>query len=402
MTITTSRARRFLLAYQGLLPPYRYNSKAEILTYIKNVGCIQFDPLNIAGHNPELVLQARIKDFRPYMLSELLYRERKLLDGWDKNMSIYSAEDWPFFQRNRDQARQRYGHEDMPAMKVLPLVRKALEERGPLSSIDLDLNQVVGWSWSPTRIARAALESMYAWGELIIHHKVHTRKVYDFTCNHLPEKILTSPDPNEKTNDFHDWYVTRRIGSVGLLWNKSGGAWLGISGMNSKQRQEALARLCAQKKVYEIRIKGIDTPFYIRSSEIPLLERITCSEKTEPSAAVIAPLDNLLWDRDMVKKLFDFEYRWEVYKPIAERQYGYYVLPVLYKDRFIARFEPARDKKTGTLIIKGWWWENDVKQTNTMYAVLKACTKRFMHYLEVDTLKIQFKNPGQADCNWLV
>ena len=62
-------------------------------------------------------------------------------------------------------------------------------------------------------------------------------------------------------------------------------------------------------------------------------------------AAIIAPLDNLMWDREIIKVLFGFNYRWEVYKPDKEREYGYYVLPIIYGERFIARFEPGRDKK---------------------------------------------------------
>ena len=95
LTLTNQQARRFILARQGLWPPYELEGKSGVLSYIRRVGCIQFDPLNIVGRNPELVLQARVSDFRPAMLEELLYEDWKLLDGWDKNMSIYCVEDWP-------------------------------------------------------------------------------------------------------------------------------------------------------------------------------------------------------------------------------------------------------------------------------------------------------------------
>ena len=110
MHITKAHARRFLLAYQGLWPPDAFQGKPGILDYIRRVGCIQFDPLNIAGHNPELVLQARVEGFRPAMLKELLYEERKLIDGWDKMMSIYCVEDWPYFRRWREAARRSSGN----------------------------------------------------------------------------------------------------------------------------------------------------------------------------------------------------------------------------------------------------------------------------------------------------
>ncbi len=51
--------------------------------------------------------------------------------------------------------------------------------------VDLSLERTVSWAWAPTRLARAILESMYFWGELIVDHKVHTRKYYDYTTRHL-------------------------------------------------------------------------------------------------------------------------------------------------------------------------------------------------------------------------
>ena len=95
LTLTNEQARRVILSHQGLWPPYEREGKAGVLGTIRRVGCIQFDPLNIVGRNPELVLQARVTDFAPLMLQELLYEDRALVDGWDKNMSIYPVEDWP-------------------------------------------------------------------------------------------------------------------------------------------------------------------------------------------------------------------------------------------------------------------------------------------------------------------
>jgi uncharacterized protein YcaQ len=352
LTITNRQARRFILAHQGLWPPYKLEGKSGVLGYIRRVGCIQFDPLNIVGHNSELVLQARVSGFRPVMLQELLYKNRELADGWDKNMSIYGVEDWPYFHRRRKAAKRNPGKSPGPVKAVLPQVRQAIEERGPLSSIDLDFDQTVDWSWAPTRLARAALESMYFWGELIVHHKVSTRKVYDLSSRHIPQELLSAPDPNETEEQYHDWYVLRRIGSVGLLWNRAGGAWLGMSGIKSKERKASLTRLLEQGKVVEVHVKGIAPPFYVRSEDKSGLDKTLDSDGPAPRATVMAPLDNLLWDRRLAQELFDLNYRWEVYKPVAERDYGYYVLPVLHGDRFVARFEPGRDKKSGALIIK--------------------------------------------------
>lgn len=388
LTISKSHARRVLLAYQGLWPPYSLQGESGVLDYIRRVGCIQFDPLNIVSRSPELVLQARVSDFKPGMLEKLLYQDRQLLDGLDKNMAIYPLEDWPYFQRRRDAARQRAGKSHESVEAILPKVRQAIEDRGPLSSIDLDFNQSVDWAWAPTRVARAALESMYFWGELVIHHKVNTRKVYDFACNHLPPELLSAPDPNPHEEQYHDWYIHRRIGSIGLLWNRSGDAWLGMSGIKSKERGAALARLLGAEKIIQLSVEGIEAPLYVRSQDRSYLEETLDESDPDPQAVILAPLDNLLWDRRLVKELFDFEYLWEVYKPVTERRYGYYVLPVLYGDRFIARFEPARDKRNGVLTIKNWWWEPDVDHSQNMKSELQHTFTRFLDYLGAESLQV--------------
>jgi hypothetical protein len=402
LTITKRQARRFILAHQGLWPPHGLAGKSGALDYIRRVGCIQFDPLNIVGHNPELVLQARVADFLPAMLQELLYQDRKLVDGWDKMMSIYCVEDWPYFHRRREAARRNPGKSPGPVNAILPRVREAIEERGPLSSIDLDFDQTVDWSWAPTRLARAALESAYSWGELVIHHKVHTRKVYDFAHRHVPEELLSAPDPNETVEQYHDWHILRRIGSIGLIWSKSGGAWLGMDGIKSRERQAALARLLEQRRVVEVCVAGLKLPLYMRSDGRMALDRALDSDDPPPRAAILAPLDNLLWDRRFAEDLFGFRYRWEVYKPVAERQYGYYVLPILYGDRFIARFEPGRDKESGALIVKNWWWESGVTPSKGMQSDLSHCFKRFLNYLGTDRLQIDGDTVEQADLEWLV
>jgi uncharacterized protein YcaQ len=402
LRITNEQARRFILAHQSLWPPHELEGTGGILDYIHRVGCIQFDPLDIVGRNPELVLQSRISDFQPVMLQGLLYEDRELVDGWDKNMSIYGVRDWPYFRRRREAARREVEERSGPVTAILDQVRQAIEDRGPSSSIDLDHNQIVDWHWGPTRLARVALENMWSWGELIVHHKVRTRKVYDFAHRHIPADVLSTSDPNTTEEQYQDWHILRRIGSVGLLWNKSGGdAWLGIHGTKSKERTTALTRLLTQGKVVEVRAEGVEPPLYMRSEDRTALDKTLQSDAPPPHASILAPLDNLLWARELVEQLFGFSYTWEVYKPVAEREYGYYVLPVLYGDRFVARFEPARDKRSGALVVKGWWWEPGVTPSSEMHASLRDCFERFLRYLGAGSIAIDNKVSKREGLGWL-
>ncbi|WP_379151701.1 winged helix-turn-helix domain-containing protein [Paenibacillus sp. sgz5001063] len=404
-SLSKRQARQFLLHHQRLVSGGSARGKDAIYDFIRHVGCIQYDPLSIAGHNHELVLQARIPGFVPELASELLYKDRLLIDGWDKNMSIYCTEDWPYFQRRRDMAAERYqGNETLKTM--VAHVREELVRRGPLSSLDLESKDKIDWAWAPARLSRAAMESMYFWGEISVHHRVHTRRYYDFTANLLPEHLLGTRDPNLTAEQHFDWYVLRRIGSIGLQWNKSGDGWLGIAGLKSKERTAAIERLLHRDSLREVRVDGLKLPLYMRTIDAYVLEEILANGydtpiKNETSvefAAALAPLDNLLWDRELIRQLFGFTYRWEVYKPIAEREYGYYVLPLLYGDRFIARFEPVMDKKNGILNILHWWWEPDTALSQEMIPAITAALDALAKCTRASSIRF---NPGVAESNGL-
>lgn len=401
--VTNEQARNFLLAHHGLLTANRFEGKAGILKYVERVGCLQFDPLNVVGFNQELVLQSRIPGFRSEMLQELLYEDRLLVDAWDKNMSIYRREDWPYFTRLRAAAASRL--EAMPHVKaIVPQVVDRFMAGGPLSSSGLDYNEVVDWSWAPTRLSRAVLESMYFTGDLIVHHKDRTRKVYDLASRHLPAELLQAADPNETEEAYWEWYVLRRMGAIGFLENRSGDAWLGISGMKSKERTHAIQQLQDKGKVIPIEVEGIQNQLYMRAEDVLLLDEVRREDYTYPTRAfVLAPLDNLIWDRRLIKECFDFDYRWEVYKPLLERKFGYYVLPVMCGNQFVARFEPGLDKKKKELVIKNWWWEPGIAKTAQMNELLSEGFRQFMDFLGVKSVRLEeaISPEQQLELAWL-
>ena len=330
-----------------------------------------------------------------------MYKDRSLLDEWDKEMSIYATEDWLCFERNRKASFERY--KDIEDIKMyLPYIREVIEEKGPVTSSDLKLDQIIDWSWAPTRLSRAALESMYLWGELIICNKANSRKLYDFADKHIPKQILHMENPNKTLENYHDWHILRRIGAVGLLWNKAGDAWLGIKEMKSKERSEAFGRLLDKGLIIEIQVEGLKYPLYMKNEYLGLLEGVLQKEAAKPRGAILAPLDNMLWDRKLMQELFGFEYRWEVYKPAVQRKYGYYVLPILYGNKFVARFEPVLDKENKALIIKNWWWESEVRVTAKIRKELQRCIKDFMNFTDTQSLVINDNTLTASKLEWLL
>lgn len=376
--LTKSEARRFMLLKQGLSGEYRFIGKSGVLDFIRQAGCIQFDPIDVCGKNAELVLQSRIKGFTKDMLYELLYNDRKLLDYFDKNLSIIPVENWKYYEREREAHRNwERSHEEIKM--VHDKILAAIAEKGPLCSADLDLSQKVDWYWSRTKLSRAALEHMYFSGELAIHHKNGTMKYYDFIENCVPADILAEPEPYPSDFEHRKWRVLKRIGSLGLLWNRASDAWLGISGLKSKERDDIFAALLSEGQILPIRVEGINHILYCLTEDTGLLEKAK-ETPTQKRCEFIAPLDNMLWDRKLIQALFDFEYKWEIYTPQAERKYGYYVLPILYGERFVGRIEMVYDKKNKELQVSHLWYEPNVKPTKALKNRIDAALKRFARF----------------------
>jgi len=384
--ISKEQARRFLLAHHRLLPPRRLQGKQGVLEYVRHVNCIQYDPINVVGNNAHLVLQSRVHSYKPAMLNEMLYQERTLLDGIDKVMSIYPTEDWPYFGRHRVEMPKLYAayEEAKQAMRLVDFVRKELKQRGPLSSLDLeDDSRMMYWSNNSTRNVRVALEVLFLGGEAVVHHRVGTRRYYELATRVLAKDLLARANPYHSPKEYLKWHVLRRVGGLGLAQPLASGQWGGMLGTTATERRSALLELVERGDIVRVGIEGLEKQeFYIRRGDLTTLEGAAKSGRGKPHAAFLAALDNFMWDRDLINTLFDFFYRWEVYVPAPKRKWGYYVLPVLYGNRLVARFDPAYDKPNRAFTIQNWWWEKSVnKKDEAMLAALQECMQAFYKYL---------------------
>lgn len=377
MTVTKEAAARYLVRYHHLTDDTELRD-ADIPEYVRKVGCIQFDPLDVVGYNSELVLQSRVAAYRRGDLETHLYGRKRLFDVWDKNMSICCVEDWPFFSRSR--ARMREHCDRFSA--AIEAVSAHLRAQGCACSADFGedwLNEKVSWYWGSHKLAKAALECMAYAGMTVVHHKKGTRRYFCLAEDFIPGELLAAPDPNETDEQYCDWLVARRIDSIGMLWNRGGDAWLGVQDFRSADREGAFARLEARGAIRKVSVEGVRHPFYLSAQNLPLLQRCIEAEAPPPSVRIIAPLDNIVWERRMLEEIFGLSYRWEVYVPQAKRQYGYYVLPVLCGARFVGRIEMRRDKRTDTLHILAFWWEKKCRTRGRVRAVSEGLA-RFAAY----------------------
>lgn len=392
-TLTIAAARRFLLLHHFLLPPRQLEGKAAILQIIRHLGCIQYDPVDLVGRNPDLALQARVKDYRPDMLQCLLYKERRLMDGWDKMASIFPVEDYPCFTRHRLEMLRQYGSPEEinprhQGMKLAPQVLAELRQRGPLCSLDFDYDErVAGWWSLNTRLVKLCLDVLSLMQVIGIHHRVRTRRYFDLIERLLPAEIVSALDPFATLEEYHDWHVLRRIGGLGLALAGSGESWGGITHTKTAERNAALRRLTDRGDVLPVAVEGLNgKTFFLRTADLSELEQAQQPPDEPPQCSLLPPLDNLLWQRVLLRLIFGFDYMWEVYKKPEDLRYGRYVLPVLYGERFVARLEPAHDRKRRTFAIKNLWWEADVIPDAALRAALAECLRSFATYLGADDI----------------
>jgi uncharacterized protein YcaQ len=402
IVIDKPHARRFLLAHLNLLPPRRLQGKQGVLDYIRHVNCIQYDPINVVGQNPHLVLQSRVHGYKPTMLDALLYEDRRLIDGFDKQMSIYPVEDWPAFDYPRQQRARIYmeAEQTAGAARLVDRVRQEIEARGPLSSLDLeDDTRMEWWLAGSVRAVRIALDILFYAGETVVHHRAGTRRYFELSKRVLPPSLHNDPISHATHEDYLEWHVYRRAGGLGLVHPKVTGKFGGMVGWRASRIRAAIAKLAEKGRLVRVSIEGLERQdFYVRRDDLPALEAAADTPPGRQGAALIAPLDNLMWDRPLLEMLFDFYYSWEVYVPAAKRNYGYYVLPVLYGDRLVARMDPAFDRAGRVFAISNWWWENGVNaKDESMLFALEDCLSAFADYLEAAEIRLGEEISGQPE-----
>ena len=388
LKITPDQARKYILNRQGLIGAHRFIGKDGAYQYVRQAGCIQFDPVDACGRNAELTLQSRVKGFRKKTLEDLLYRDRLLVDYSDKELSIWPREDWPYFAGYREMSRrhgQRFAGIPELEQEAIAYIRK----HGPVSSDTLPIEGTIYWHssmhWSghwekKSQAARSVLEQLYTDGVLLIHHKTGSRKYYDLADRCFPAELLDAPNPCPDQESWLGWRVRRRIGAVGLLWNRRSDAWLGID-MTTERRNAVFDRLEREGAIIPVQVEELRYPLYMLRDDLPRMEKVIAGEADLKSRLeFLAPLDPMLWDRNLIEALWGYRYSWEIYTPADKRKYGYYVLPVLYGDRLIGRIEPKADRKNGILTVQNIWLEPGVRQTKKLADKIGSAVQRLARF----------------------
>lgn len=371
LSIAAPVARRFLVLRHLLAPPRALPADpSSVLAVIDRVGSLQFDPLEVAGRNHDLVLHARVGGYRRAWTDALLYEDRALFEAYNKGLSILPVAELPLYRVTWDRARHR--HEGGAFDEHAPLVEELLDRMrtaGPLSPTDVRPREAIDWYWRPTNQVRAILEALAEAGIIGIARREGNRRVYDLIERLYPADVLAErrTEPESMRHRLLSRYRAHGLlgsGGQAELWLGLGKAAADPADPDRPSRAQLRAELLERALLVPAAVEGVRGDRFILTAELPLLAQ-AAREVAEglppggepPGVTFLAPLDPLAWDRDLLRSLFGFDYLWEVYVPERKRRWGYYVLPLLFGDRLVGRIEPRIERRERSVRIERLFWE---------------------------------------------
>ena len=358
MKVTAEAARRFLVARHFLAPARSLSGGIDaVRAFFAKFGSLQYDPIAVAGRSHDLVLHARVADYDPVWCTAL-YERREIFEAVNKGLSFVATAEYPWFRAPWSWKAPRAVHENP---EVAEHVLARIRAQGPLSSLDFDRRHGAETDWfgAPTNVVRAVLEAFAYTGVLGLARREGSRRYYDLLERLVPATALAREIPlaDQLRHKLHSRYRTHGLlgasagGDVfgGLGPAKPSADWPGHPGRTALRQQLIESGALVAVDVEDVRGKR-----YVLEEEVPLLEN---PPEAAPSVSFLSPFDPLVWDRKLLASLFGFDYVWDLFHPPAKRRFGWYVLPLLFGERFVGRFEPRIDRDGGRVEVLGLWWE---------------------------------------------
>ncbi|HEX2884426.1 MAG TPA: crosslink repair DNA glycosylase YcaQ family protein [Candidatus Limnocylindria bacterium] len=400
LTISADHARRFLVARHLLASPRTLPAQpASVLDVLERLGSLQFDPLEVPGaRNHDLVLHARIGGYERGWCETWLYGpDRRLIELYNKSLNILPMHELPHYriswQRNAPEVDKGILSEQAD---VAQAILRRLKTDGPLSTAAFsEHGHAVDWWWAPTRASRAVMDALFVSGRIGIARRDGNRRYYDLIERLVPADLLAL---RESEDDAMTHRLLSRFRGVGLTTPVGTAGEIMYGTGTAAERMRRTARLVDEGRLLPLRVEGLKGERYLIGEEEPILEATAdAGSLPPPGVSFLGPLDPLVWDRRLLRDLFGFDYLWEVYVPGAKRRWGYYVLPLLFGDRFVGRIEPRLDRKAKTLAILGIWFEREVDPIETpgFLAALRDAVEAYRTFVGATKVTWPRTRPGR-------
>jgi hypothetical protein len=340
---TLAEIRRTVVAAQGYAGRFRRADGTDVENTIRRLSAVQLDSITAVDRAHRLTLGARIGAFPESAVVGLL-AEGRVFEYWAHEACLLPIELWPHFRRTMDGG-GHWGSHDRALREHADLVEPVLtriRDEGPLGSRDFEgrgANDMGGmWNWKP---AKMVLEALWDRGRLAIAGRRNFQRAYDLAERVIPQQWLEAPVPSEE--ETLRTFALLAIGARGALTEAAVREHWRLLGGKARLHHHLLA-LVDEGRLDEVAVDDGGAPFYVRAG--------TELGGAPAPPTLVCPFDNLVWDRPLLERLFGFRHVIEVYKREHEREYGYYVLPLLAGDRMLGRADLKADRAEGVLHIK--------------------------------------------------
>ncbi|AZG71739.1 winged helix-turn-helix domain-containing protein [Shewanella livingstonensis] len=329
---------------QGLLQPL--GSLSELM---QQLSYVQIDSINVVERAHHHVLHNRLADYSPAMLDEAM-TDKTVFEYWSHAAAYLPIDDYRFSLYRKQQLQQGDKHWFEPEHKVMREVKARITAEGPLKASQFthnaDAKKGSWWDWKP---AKKALEQLFIQGELMVAKRDKFQKVYDLTERVLPRNIdITIPSDTEYAQHLINRYLAAHgFGNLQQIQYLR----KGLKPLLSK----TLAQMCEQGEIAHF------TGANAATSQVYFYQpKLTLPTSIPNKVWLLNPFDNLVIQRQKLKQWFGFDYQIEVYVPEAKRQYGYYSLPILWRDRFVGRVDVKADRKNQCLLLQNLHIETQI------------------------------------------
>ncbi|MFD2629781.1 winged helix-turn-helix domain-containing protein [Oceanobacillus kapialis] len=378
---TTSKEalRRFLLETQHLLPSR--NQELSALQMIQNLECVQLDPVASVERNQHLVLMARLPDYRPEMLHELL-KEGELFEYWANAACTIPINDYPIFKTIRARMQKLVQPELDKLSPVVEHVVTRFKLEGELPSRAFRSEERVLGAWDTnlpkTKATSRVLNLLLDAGRIRVVKREGSERYFHLAEESLPKTLLDDAEriSDEEAKESLLWKYLRAYRVI-----DSRDPRLGWQKLKAAERKDTMEELVESERAVRIKLEGIKTTYYILAQDLERLKRHESGGERfsieHNSVHFLPPLDNLLWRRDRLVDLFDFTYRWEIYTPKEKRQYGYYAMPILIGDQLVGRMDPGLDRATNHLYVRHLRLEPTINLTEQLRGNIWQGLERF-------------------------
>jgi uncharacterized protein YcaQ len=348
-TVSLTALRRIAIGAQAYAARSRRGSVREVESTIERLSCVQLDSISTVERSHRIVLAGRVGAY-PRGAVDRLLRTGRVFEYWAHEACLLPVADWPLFRAAmRDGGRSWYGQVESTHPHLAEEVLEQIRERGPQGSRHFE-GVAVGDMWR-AKPAKAMLIRLWNRGDLVVAGREGFQRVYDLPERVLPRAVLDAPVP--AAEELLRTLALKAVRARGALteagivehWRLRGGV---------RRIRPAVAGLVADGLLERVAVEDGGAPVVMPAGA-------DLDPPQPPGSVLLSPFDNLLWDRPFARRVLGFDHLIEVYKRPHERRFGYYVLPLLWRDRIVGRADLKAERADGSLVVRAFHREPGVR-----------------------------------------